>query len=183
MYSCVDENGNKVLRSDPCEQSEKPQPIVIKADSSYYEINSKGEKHGIDSYQAKQPQKSVTQSGAPKNLYERAKAEADSRGERKPELRAGIIDRFIRAYRAEHCGANAQVPKTDSAQQSLYEQAKAEADSSGERQPELRAGIMNGFMRAYRAEHCLPEEVVNSPVYIQSPPPIYIAPPPIIYQY
>jgi hypothetical protein len=64
MYSCVDDSGKKVLRSEPCEQNEKQQPIVIKADPSYYVINSTGERHGVDSYQAKQAPKTVAKSAA-----------------------------------------------------------------------------------------------------------------------
>jgi hypothetical protein len=67
MYSCVDEDGKKVLRSEPCEQNEKQQPIVIKADPSYYVINSTGEKQVVDSYQPKQATKSVAQSAARKS--------------------------------------------------------------------------------------------------------------------
>lgn len=67
MYSCVDDSGKKVLRSEPCEQNEKQQPIVIKADPSYYVINSTGERHGIDSYRAKQAQETIAQSAAQKS--------------------------------------------------------------------------------------------------------------------
>jgi hypothetical protein len=67
MYSCVDDSGKKVLRSDPCEQNEKQQPIIIKADPSYYVINSTGEKQGVDSYQAKQAPNNGPQSTARKS--------------------------------------------------------------------------------------------------------------------
>ena len=180
MYSCVDDSGKKVFRSDPCEKNEKQQPVVKKVEPSYYIVNSTGEKQGIDSFQAKQAPKSFAQPGAPKNLYGRAKAEADSSRDQSSEVRAGIMERFIRAYRAEHCGANAKVPQIDSAQQGLYERAKAEADSSRDQSSEVRAAIMNRFMRAYRAENCMPEEIVNTPAVNV---PVYItAPPTIIYR-
>ena len=82
MYSCVDDGGKKVLRSSPCEENEKQQPIVIKADPSYYVINSTGEKQAVESYQPKQAPKSVAQSGAPKNLNGQAKTE---------KLRASVL--------------------------------------------------------------------------------------------
>lgn len=170
MYSCVNKNGTKVFRSYPCEKNEKQQPIAINDEPSDYVINSTKEKQGVDSYRAKQAPKTVAQSAAPKSLYDRAKAEADSRVDQRYEVRAGVMNGVIRAYRAEHCGANAQVPQNGTAQQNLYDRAKAEADSSMDQRSEVRAGIMDGVIRAYRAEHCLPEEVRDGANSSPAPP-------------
>ena len=64
MYSCVDDSGKKVFRSEPCEKNEKQQPVVKKVEPSYYIVNSTGQKQGIVSYQPKQAPKSVAQSAA-----------------------------------------------------------------------------------------------------------------------
>jgi hypothetical protein len=57
MYSCADDSGKKVFRSEPCEQNEKQEPVVKKAEPSYYIINGTGEKQGVDSYQEKRVSK------------------------------------------------------------------------------------------------------------------------------
>ena len=51
MYTCVDESVNKVLRNYPCEQNEKQQTMAIKAEPSYYVINSIGVRNYFGSSQ------------------------------------------------------------------------------------------------------------------------------------
>ena len=108
MYSCVDENGSKILRSYPCEKNEKQQAVVKVEEPPYSIINGTGVRQNYRSREPEIATKSVAHSAAPKNLYDRAKAEADSSGE--PSEVPSIMDRFMRAYRAEHCLPEEYIP-------------------------------------------------------------------------
>lgn len=52
MYSCVDENGTKVLRNHPCEQNEKQQVIKKEVVPSHSVIDSTGERQD---YRSRKP--------------------------------------------------------------------------------------------------------------------------------
>jgi len=145
MYSCVDENGTKILRNYPCEQNEKQKVIENKVEPSYYIINGTGERQSFQSHQAAQQNEPVN--SAPKNLYDRAMAAANSGADLRSEMRGARFEGVIKAAEA-WCAA------LGGDQQSLYDRAMAAANS-GDQRSEMRGARFYAVLRAAKAECAL----------------------------
>ena len=187
MFSCVDENGSKVLKDSPCEHNEKQQGLTKqKVKPSYVIINSTGEHLNFD--ENKQPDQVVT---APNQLANQKNTGSTLAEDIKQKRFDRVLAWAIEAPTGEQRGSrlelvldalNAQsIPPNDPARKMVFDKIMELASKATA--SEIKGTLMKRAMRALSGGAAPPP-----PVFIQ-PAPIYVAPPPpspppvIIYQY